>query len=95
MKAAMFSVHRFERKVFDNANREGTHEIAYIAAALDATTVPLAEGCAAVIPSPHDAMDTATLQLQESHSTSHGASCRLQVGEKPQPQALVHLFLAA
>jgi hypothetical protein len=52
MKAAMFSVHRFERKVFDNANREGTHEIAYIAAALDATTVPLAEGCAAAIPSP-------------------------------------------
>ena len=40
MKAAMYSVQRFERKVFDKAkaNREGVHEIAYIAAALDATT---------------------------------------------------------
>ena len=52
MKAAMYGVHRFERKVFDNANREGMHQIVYIAAPLDATTVPLAEGCAAVIPSP-------------------------------------------
>jgi D-lactate dehydrogenase len=63
MKAAMYSVHRFERQVFDNANREGMHEIAYIAAPLDATTVLLAEGCAAVIPSPQDAVDAATLQL--------------------------------
>ncbi len=61
VKAAMYSVHRFERKVFDNANREGTREIVYIAAPLDATTVPLAEGCAAVIPSPQDAVDAATL----------------------------------
>ena len=63
MKAAMYSVHRFERKVFDNANREGMHEIVYITAPLDATTAPLAEGCAVVIPSPHDAVDAATLQL--------------------------------
>src|SRR5260370_37534553 len=59
----MYSVQRFERKVFDNANREGIHEIVYIAAPLDAMTVALAEGCAAVIPSPHDAVDAATLQL--------------------------------
>ena len=39
------------------------HEIVYIAAPLDATTVPLAEGCAAVITSPHDAVDAATLRL--------------------------------
>jgi D-lactate dehydrogenase len=63
VKAAMYSAHRFERKVFDNANREGAHEISYIASPLDPTTVPLAEGCAAVIPSPHDAVDAATLQL--------------------------------
>jgi len=59
----MYGVHRFERKVFDNANREGMHEIVYIAAPLDATTVRLAEGCAAVIPSPQDSVDAATLQL--------------------------------
>jgi hypothetical protein len=53
VKAAMCSVHRFERKVFDNANRGGTHEIAYICAPMDATTVPLAEGYA---------VDAATLQ---------------------------------
>ena len=50
MKAAMYSVHRFERKGFDNANRDRMHEIDYIAAPLDATTVPLAEGCKVVIP---------------------------------------------
>jgi lactate dehydrogenase-like 2-hydroxyacid dehydrogenase len=59
----MYTVHRFERQAFDNANREGRHQIAYIAAPLDPTTVPLAEGCAAVIPSPHDGVDAATLQL--------------------------------
>src|SRR5262249_2210270 len=59
----MHSVQRFERKVFDNENREGMHEIVYIPAPLDATAVPLAEGCAAVSPSPHDAVDAPTLQL--------------------------------
>ena len=38
--------------MFDNANREGIHEIVYIA-----------EGRAAVIPIPEDAVDAATLQL--------------------------------
>jgi hypothetical protein len=32
LKAAIYGVHLFKRKVFENANREGTHEIACIAA---------------------------------------------------------------
>jgi D-lactate dehydrogenase len=63
MKAAMYSVHRFERTAFERANREKIQDIVYLAAPLDATTARLAEGCTAVIPSLNDAVDTATLQV--------------------------------
>jgi D-lactate dehydrogenase len=63
MKAAMYRVQRFERKVFDDANRERMHEFVYIAAPLNATTVSLADGCGAVIPSLNDRLDAATLKL--------------------------------
>jgi D-lactate dehydrogenase len=39
------------------------HQIVYITAPLVATTVHLAEGCAAVIPSLNDRVDAVTLQL--------------------------------
>jgi len=72
VKAAMYSVQRFERKAFDNANRDGMHEIVYITAPLDETTVPLAEGCTAVIPSLNDPVGAATLQLLAERATERG-----------------------
>jgi D-lactate dehydrogenase len=67
MKAAMYNVRSFERHAFDSANREKKHEIVYITAPLDATTVPLACGCAAVIPSINDRLDASILELLAQH----------------------------
>jgi D-lactate dehydrogenase len=67
MKAAMYSVHRFERTAFDRANRDKIHEIEYLAAPLNAATARLAEGCEAVIPSLNDTVDKAVLQLLAEH----------------------------
>src|SRR6516225_9031903 len=58
-------------------------EIAYIGAPLDATTVALCQSCAAVIPSPNDAVDAATLQLLAEHGVKLMA--RERVLQQPGP----------
>jgi hypothetical protein len=50
-------VHPYERIAFDRANSAHMQELTYLAASLDPTTAPLAEGYAAVVPSLSDNVD--------------------------------------
>jgi D-lactate dehydrogenase len=63
MRAIAYSVRGFERIAFDDANKAHLHQLTYVAAPLNQTTIRLAEGYEALIPSLNDPLDGAMLQL--------------------------------
>jgi D-lactate dehydrogenase len=63
MKIAMFYAKDYEKPQFEAVNARYGHEIAYIDAALNATTAPLAKGFDAVCIFVNDVCDAATVKI--------------------------------
>ncbi|WP_417749709.1 2-hydroxyacid dehydrogenase [Rosistilla oblonga] len=70
MRIALFASKPYDRQFFDQANREGEHEIVYIEARLSQQTVQLAEGFPAVCVFVNDLVDAQVLQQLHSGGTS-------------------------
>ncbi|WP_417738297.1 2-hydroxyacid dehydrogenase [Rosistilla oblonga] len=70
MRIALFASKPYDRQFFDQANREGEHEIVYIEARLSQQTVQLAEGFPAVCVFVNDLVDAEVLQQLHSGGTS-------------------------
>jgi D-lactate dehydrogenase len=62
MKIAMFYAKDYEKPQFEAVNAGHNHEITYIAAPLNASTAPLANGCDAVCIFVNDVCDAATVE---------------------------------
>ena len=63
MRVAVFSTKAYDRRFLDAANRGLGHDIRYFEARLDASTVALAEGYAAVCVFVNDRVDAAVLKV--------------------------------
>ncbi|HET9870915.1 MAG TPA: NAD(P)-dependent oxidoreductase, partial [bacterium] len=63
MKTAFFNTKSYDRKFFDEANREGRQEIRYLEAHFNASTAPLAKGFEAVCVFVNDQVDAASLAV--------------------------------
>ncbi|QDS88141.1 D-lactate dehydrogenase [Rosistilla ulvae] len=70
MRIALFASKPYDRQFFDQANREGEHEIVYIEARLSQQTVQLAEGFPAVCVFVNDLVDAEVLQQLHAGGTS-------------------------
>ncbi|QDV58680.1 2-hydroxyacid dehydrogenase [Rosistilla oblonga] len=70
MRIALFASKPYDRQFFDQANREGEHEIVYIEARLSQQTSQLAEGFPAVCVFVNDLVDAQVLQQLHSGGTS-------------------------
>lgn len=62
MRVAFFSAHPFDRRFFDEANRDHAHELKYIEARLTATTTTLAAGCVSVCAFVNDELNEPVLR---------------------------------
>jgi D-lactate dehydrogenase len=61
MRVAVFSTHPYDRQFLDRANAAGRHELVFLEARLDASTVGAAAGCDAVCAFVNDRLDAAVL----------------------------------
>jgi D-lactate dehydrogenase len=69
MRVAVFSTHPYDRRFLGAANADGRHELVFLEARLDASTVGAAAGCAAVCAFVNDRLDAAVLEALQRQGT--------------------------